>query len=126
VHVPLPGSQVAPSATWHVPGLVHGETPPLHSPAWQVSPVVQLLPSLQIVPLGAFGFVHMPVPGLHAPTSWHWSSAVQVTGLPPVQTPAWQVSVCVHLLPSSQPVSSGAAGFEQAPVLGVQVPATWH
>jgi hypothetical protein len=43
-----------------------------------------------------------------------------------VQTPAWQVSLCVHALPSSQAVPSAADGFEQAPVAVSHVPAEWH
>jgi hypothetical protein len=49
---------------------------------------------------------------------------VQVTGLPPVQIPAWQVSVRVQALPSLQVEPSPLAGFEQAPLVGSQVPAT--
>ena len=63
--------------------------------------------------------------GLHTPTPWHWSDPVQVIGLPPAQTPAWQVSPCVHGLLPLQAVPSGAGGFEQ-PLAGSQVPATWH
>jgi hypothetical protein len=51
---------------------------------------------------------------------------VQVTGLLPVQIPAWQVSVRVQALPSLQVEPSPLAGFEQAPFAGSQVPATWH
>jgi hypothetical protein len=51
---------------------------------------------------------------------------VQTTGLLPVQTPAWQLSVCVQALPSLQVSSFGFAGFEQAPLDGLQVPASWH
>jgi hypothetical protein len=51
---------------------------------------------------------------------------VQVTGFAPLQLPPWQVSVCVQALVSSHAVPSGLAGFEQAPVVGLQVPATWH
>ena len=49
-----------------------------------------------------------------------------MTGLAPVQAPAWQVSVWVQALPSEQALPLGLAGFEQAPVLGSQVPAAWH
>ena len=83
------------------------------------------LPSLHAVPFGAAGF-EQPVAGSHVPTTWHWSLAVQTTGLEPVHTPAWHVSVCVHRLPSLHAVPFGAAGFEQAPVPGSHVPATWH
>jgi len=51
---------------------------------------------------------------------------VQVTGLAPVQTPVWQVSACVHALPSLHVVPSAFDGFEQVPVDGLQVPAVWH
>src|SRR6185436_19829229 len=43
-----------------------------------------------------------------------------------VQTPAWHVSTCVHASPSLQDLPLGAAGFEQVPVAGLHVPATWH
>lgn len=45
-------------------------------------------------------------------------------GVPP-HTPPVQMSPVVHFLPSSQPVPSIAAGFEQVP-LGSQVPGVWH
>jgi hypothetical protein len=86
---------------------------------------VQALPSLHEVPSGAFGFEHIPVAGLHVPTTWHESLAVQVTGLPP-QTPAWQLSLVVQALPSLQLVPLAAFGFEHIPVAGLHVPATWH
>jgi len=41
------------------------------------------------------------------------------------QLPLWQVSRRVHWC-DSHGVSSGAFGFEQAPLLGLHVPATWH
>jgi hypothetical protein len=48
-----------------------------------------------------------------------------VAAFDPLQAPLWQVSVCVHAMPSLQAVPFGAAGFEQ-PAAGSQVPATWH
>jgi hypothetical protein len=69
-----------------------------------VSVCVQALLSLQVVPLAAVGFEQVPVEVLQVPLVWHWSLAVQVTGFPPVQTPAWQVSVWVQALPSLQVV----------------------
>jgi hypothetical protein len=53
-----------------------------------------------------------------------WSS--QLTAPPPTQAPAVQASPAVQALLSLHPVPSGAAGLEQAPVAGLQVPATWH
>jgi hypothetical protein len=48
-----------------------------------------------------------------------------VTGVVPVQTPAWQVSTVVHPLPSSHAEPS-AFGAPQMPVAGSQAPAWWH
>jgi hypothetical protein len=64
---------------------------PVQVPAWQVSVWVQASPSLHEVPLLLMGFEQMPPE--QVPAVWHWSSAVQTTGLAPEQVPAWQVSV---------------------------------
>ena len=98
----------------------------MQTPVWHVSLCVQALPSLHAVPFGAFGFEHVPVAGLHVPATWHWSLAVHVTGLEPVQIPARHESVCVQALPSLQAFPFGAFGFEHLPVAGSQVPVTWH
>src|SRR6185295_19275439 len=87
---------------------------------------VHALPSLHAVPSGAAGFEHAPVAGSQTPATWHWSDAVHCTGLAPVQTPDWHVSICVHLLLSLHAVPSAATGFEHAPVAGSHMPATWH
>jgi hypothetical protein len=84
---------------------------------------VQALPSLQVVPSGALGFEHMPLFGLHVPATWHASLAVQVTGFEPVQTPAWQVSLCVHALPSSHAVPFAALDHAVVEAAGVH---TWQ
>ena len=64
--------------------------------------------------------------GLQVPASWHWSEAVQTTGLFPLQTPDWQVSTWVQASPSSHGVPFRLAGSEQAPVAGSQTPVSWH
>ena len=118
VHVPVAGLHVP--ATWHwsddvqTTGLV-----PVHTPAWQASLWVHALPSLHDAPLAAAGFEHAPFEGSQVPATWHWSKAVQVTGLLPVQTPAWHESVCVHALPSLHDVPFAAEGFEHVPVAGL-------
>jgi hypothetical protein len=61
---------------------------------------VHRLPSSQDVLSGSDALEHCPVAGSQVAT-WQSSAAEQTTGLAPVQTPAWQVSVCVHALPSS-------------------------
>ena len=121
-HVPVAGLQVP--AVWHwseavqTTGLL-----PVHTPLWQVSVCVQALRSLHELPLAFAGFEHVPVAGLQVPAVWHWSGAVQATGLLPVQTPLWQVSVWVHALPSLQALPLVFGGFEHVPVAGSQVPA---
>jgi hypothetical protein len=81
---------------------------------------------LHEVPSAAVGLEHTPVVGSQDPAAWHWSSAVQVTGLDPVHVPLWHVSVCVHAFPSLHVVPFVAVGFEQTPVPELHVPATWH
>jgi len=49
---------------------------------------------------------------------------VQTVPFDPTHVPAWQVSVSVHGLPSSQAVPFAFVGFEQTPVDGSHVPAT--
>ena len=45
---------------------------------------------------------------------------------PPTHPPPEQVSGPVQALPSLHAAPLGAGGFEQAPVSGLHVPATWH
>src|SRR5712664_30430 len=101
-------------ATWHwsraaqVSGLL-----PTQLPLWQVSVCVQALPSLHGVPFVAVGVEQLSVAGLHAPATWHWSRAAQVTWLLRTQLALWQVSVCVQALPSLHGVPFVAVGVEQ-------------
>jgi hypothetical protein len=44
---------------------------PAHDPLVQTSFCVQALPSLHVVPLGAFGLEHIPFEGLQVPATWH-------------------------------------------------------
>ncbi len=43
-----------------------------------------------------------------------------------MHVPFWQLSVCVQALPSLHAVPLAVTGFEQVPVLGLQMPARWH
>src|SRR5439155_1491563 len=123
--VPVAGSHVP--ATWHWSLAVHATAlEPVHVPDWHVSVWVQALPSLHGVPFEAPGFEQVPVAGLHVPATWHWSLAEHRTGLEPVHVPDSQVSVWVQALPSLHAVPFEALGFEQVPVAGSHVPATWH
>jgi hypothetical protein len=127
----LAGLEQMPLAGLQTPGEWHWSDatqttalPDVQVPTWQVSVEVQALPSLQAEPFGLAGLEQIPVDVLQVPTSWHWSDAVQTTGLAPVQAPAWQVSVWVQALPSLQAEPFGLAGLEQTPVAGLQVPAS--
>jgi hypothetical protein len=122
---PVAALQVPAAWHWSLAAQVTGEAP-VQVPAWQVSVCVQAFPSLHDDPSVLVGFEHTPVLVLQVPAVWHWSGAAQVTGLAPVHVPAWQVSVCVHALPSLHEVPLTFAGFEHTPVLVLQVPAVWH
>ena len=103
-----------------------GAAPGGQVPAWQVSPVVHALVSLQVVPLALTGFEQVPLEVSQTPAVWHWSCAVQVTTPVVVQTPAWQLSPVVQPLPSVQVAPSVLLGFEQRPDVVSQVPTLWH
>lgn len=100
--------------------------PAEQAPAWQESPVVQALPSLQSVPLAAAGFEQAPVAASQVPATWQESEAVQLFGVPAEQAPAWQESPVVQALLSLQAVPLLTAGFVQDPVATSQMPAAWH
>lgn len=113
--VPEVWSQVP--ATWHESEAVQVLTvPPEQAPAWQDSPVVHASRSLQGDPFGAVTTEQVPFAGLQTPGMWHESAAVQTTGVPP-QTPPLHMSAVEQALPSLHIVPSGAAGFEQVPVV---------
>ena len=94
-------------------------------PAWHLSLTVQTFPSLQGVPFTFGKSEHTPVVGLQPTALLHWSP-VQTTCVPAVHDPDWHLSAVVHRLPSLQGVLLGASGFEQPPLAGLHVPATWH
>ena len=117
-HVPAPWQL---SAAVHTTGFM-----PVQTPAWQVSVCVHGSASLHAVPLGAFGFEHVPFAGSQAPARWQAFEATQTIGLAPMQTPAWQVSVCVQALPSLHAEPLARAGLSHTPVAGLQLPTAWH
>jgi hypothetical protein len=99
---------------------------PTQPPDWHVSPDVQMLASVHVVPSAAVGLEQRPVPVSQTPATWHWSLAVQTVAIPGEHAPAWQVSPVVHAFASVHVVPFAAAGFEQTPVPVSQTPATWH
>jgi hypothetical protein len=72
--------------------------PPVQTPARHVSVWVHRLLSVHGVP-SALRAGQTPSLGSHVPPVWQ-ASLAHAIGLPPVQTPLWQVSVCVQRLPS--------------------------
>src|SRR5579871_4868157 len=84
-HWPVLESQVP--AWWHWSSGVRVTAVPPQAPPVQWSPVVQALPSLHGVPFGWVGLEQSPVLGSQVPAWWHWSSGVQVTGVPPQEPP---------------------------------------
>ena len=96
---------------------------PTHTPLLQVSVWLHLSPSLQPEPSFLLGLEQVPVAESQVPASWHWSLAAQTTGLAPLHTPPWQVSVWVHLSASLQAAPFVLVGFEQLPDDASQVPA---
>src|SRR5207302_21494 len=125
LQTPVTGLQVP--AAWHWSAAVQATgLAPTQAPASQVSVCVQALPSLHGAPLGLGGLLQTPVAGLQTPAVWHWSAAVQATGLAPTQAPASQVSVCVQAWPSSHGAPMSLAGLLQMPDAGLQTPAVWH
>jgi hypothetical protein len=95
--------------------------PPPQTPPWHVSPVMQRFPLLQVVPLAAAGLEQRPVLGSQVPATWHWSDALQTTGLLPVQKPLWHVSLWVQAFPSLQVVPSASAWGTHIPPIHATV-----
>src|SRR5438132_1178244 len=123
----MPDAGLQVPAVWHWSAAVQATgLAPTQAPASQVSVCVQALPSLHGAPLALAGLLQMPDAGLQTPAVWHWSAAVQATGLAPTQAPASQVSVCVQGLPSLHGAPLGLAGLLQTPDAGLQTPAVWH
>src|SRR2546421_315228 len=95
---------------------------PSHAPSRQVSVCVHASPSSQTTPSGLAGSEQIPVSESQGPASWHWSSAVQVTGFAPLHAPPWHVSVCVQALPSVQGVPFDLGCGTHWSVVSLQTP----
>jgi hypothetical protein len=92
--------------------------PAVQVPLWQVSPPLQTLPSEHEVPFVTFVFTQ-PVDGLHESVVQTFES-LQLSGVPLVQVPLWQVSAPLQTLPSlhDAPLTTGVC---TQPVLGLHV-----
>jgi hypothetical protein len=71
VQMPVPGSQAPARWHWSIAEQVVVAVGEPQEPFWQVSPLVQALPSLQTVPLALFGLLQVPVAGSQLPARWH-------------------------------------------------------
>jgi hypothetical protein len=90
--------------------------PAWHVLAWLHTPLV----SLQTAPSGNWELDEQtPVAGSQVPAAWHCPAA-HTTGFEPVHTPLWQVSVCVHRLPSLQGVPLATDDQALVELLGAQ------
>ncbi|MEO8212765.1 MAG: hypothetical protein ABI560_06220, partial [Myxococcales bacterium] len=63
---------------------------------------MQALLSLQVPPSLAGAGAGQPDAGTQTPAVWHESAPVQVTAVPPLHAPLWQVSPVVQALLSLQ------------------------
>src|ERR1051325_1182098 len=81
------GSKCVSATLWTTAIAAQVFAPDTHVPDWHVSGLVHESPSLHELPFAFAGFEQTPVAGLQVPATWHWSDAVHVTGLPPMQTP---------------------------------------
>ena len=98
-----------------------GGAPLAHCPAaLHVSRPSQTVALSQAVP-AVFGVWLTPVTGSQASTVHGFASST-TGGEPDVQVPAWQVSAPSQTVALLQEAPFGFAGFEQAPVAGLQVP----
>jgi len=113
---PATGSQL--SAVQTLLSLQLSAVPGVHTPLWQVSLPLQVLPSPHAVPLATAEF-RQPVTGLQVSVVQTLPS-LQLSAVPVVHTPAWQVSSPLHTLPSVHDEPFGTGAFWQ-PAMGSQV-----
>jgi hypothetical protein len=106
------------------PSVVHGllslqsrAAPALQVPAWQVSAPLQTLPSPHGTPFATAG-CWQPATGSQLSVVQALLS-LQLSDVPAVHAPAWQVSAPLHTLPSAHEVPFGNGVFTHAPALHV-------
>jgi hypothetical protein len=105
-----------PSVVHTLPSLQTSAVPVVHVPFWQVSAPLQRLPSGHAVPFATAVFAH-PEAGLHE-SPVHTFPSLQLSAVPAVQVPFWQVSAPLQRLPSGQEVPL-ATGVTVHPVAGL-------
>src|SRR5437867_1818975 len=104
-------------------GVVSSTAVPVHTPLWQVSPVVQAFPSSHGVLSGSGVPAQTPPSQVSLLVQELWSShaAPSSSAALPTQVPFWQVSAAVQELPSSQLVPVSGVTVQLAVPLQVRV-----
>jgi len=104
---PKTGSQVSVVQT--LLSLQLSAVPAVHDPLWQVSVPLHTLASAHEVPFST-GVFAQPVAGLQLSVV-HTLPSLQLSAVPAVHVPLWQVSVPLHTLPSvhGEPLATGVA-----------------
>jgi hypothetical protein len=114
--MPLEGSHVGVDGS-------HFDVPGWQAPLMHIAVLGMLHRSLQVMPsFAGCGVEQVPVDGSHV-TDWH-CGAVHF-GVPPPHTPFVQVWPCVHRSGLQELPSAALEGLGQ-PMVGSQMPATWH
>jgi hypothetical protein len=112
---PKTGSQL--SVVHALASLQLRTVPAVHTPSWQVSSPLQTLPSVQEEPF-RMGVLEQPETGLQL-SAVHTLPSLQLSAVPGVQVPPWQVSAPLQTLPSLHAVPF-ASGVFVHPVTGSQ------
>jgi hypothetical protein len=113
-----PKMESQPSVVHGLPSLQLSAVPAVQAPLWQVSAPLQTLPSLHEVPFST-GALTQPVAGLQLSVV-HTFPSLQLSGVPAVHTPLWQISLPLQTLPSAQEVPL-ATGVVVQPNVGLQL-----
>jgi hypothetical protein len=113
-----PKTALHESVVQTLPSLQLSGVPAVQAPAWQVSAPLQTFPSAQAVPFKT-GVLAQPVAGLQLSLVQTLPS-LQLSGVPAVQVPLWQVSSPLQASPSAHEEPLGSVGFWQ-PATGSQL-----
>ena len=113
---PKTGSQV--SVVHTLLSLQLSAVPAVHTPAWQVSAPLHTFPSAHEVPFRT-GMFWQPAAGSQLSVV-HTLESLQLSAVPAVHTPAWQVSAPLHTFPSLHEDPSAMAKFWH-PAIGSQL-----
>jgi hypothetical protein len=116
--LPQPVTGLQASVVQTLPSLQLSAVPGVHAPLWHVSAPLQTLPSEHAVPFASATF-WQPLAALQASVVQALPS-LQLSAVPGVQVPAWQVSPPLHTVVSAHDEPFGTAACWQ-PAMGSQV-----